>query len=435
MIHIPYKIFTRHKAKGLASYLYLPLDQKPEGQQRARTQRLLGYDLTEAQARDLAIEKIKDLRRAERSWIAGALRPRRAGQHSLQDGVALYWEMMTLQDRLDRARPASIIEKHLLPFFGSYPLVALTPEMGLRYVTARKKQGIAIGTIRREWNVFIRILNLCVDAGWILRNPMRLVTKNLPKAPGRERVATEDEIRLLHTHCMPELWRAVLVALHTGLRETKLLAIADTWLLVEEEGYSLTLPKAHSSIKGNPLKIPLNQNALRALFPDVSMMPRGRIFARWSTSRIFRTMWDKTLVRTGIDDLHFNDLRHTFATRLQNEGVDWEVRQFLLGHTMHGETATYSHGGKGWEAKVREAVKRLERYEVDARVDARVSIQSPRPSQRVERYGAEAQNRTADTSLFRAVLCQLSYLGTQSLPLFDTTIVKKRSMCVTGFYS
>ncbi len=31
------------------------------------------------------------------------------------------------------------------------------------------------------------------------------------------------------------------------------------------------------------------------------------------------------------------------------------------------------------------------------------------------RYGAEAQNRTADTSLFRAVLCQLSYLGTQSL--------------------
>lgn len=27
--------------------------------------------------------------------------------------------------------------------------------------------------------------------------------------------------------------------------------------------------------------------------------------------------------------------------------------------------------------------------------------------------GAEGQNRTVDTSLFRAVLCQLSYLGTQ----------------------
>ena len=28
------------------------------------------------------------------------------------------------------------------------------------------------------------------------------------------------------------------------------------------------------------------------------------------------------------------------------------------------------------------------------------------------RSGAEGQNRTVDTSLFRAVLCQLSYLGT-----------------------
>jgi hypothetical protein len=28
--------------------------------------------------------------------------------------------------------------------------------------------------------------------------------------------------------------------------------------------------------------------------------------------------------------------------------------------------------------------------------------------------GAEGQNRTVDTSLFRAVLCQLSYLGTET---------------------
>jgi hypothetical protein len=29
------------------------------------------------------------------------------------------------------------------------------------------------------------------------------------------------------------------------------------------------------------------------------------------------------------------------------------------------------------------------------------------------KIGAEGQNRTVDTSLFRAVLCQLSYLGTE----------------------
>jgi integrase len=40
-------------------------------------------------------------------------------------------------------------------------------------------------------------------------------------------------------------------------------------------------------------------------------------------------------------ELHFHDLRHTFATRLQRLGVDYEIRQTLLGHKMPGMTANY----------------------------------------------------------------------------------------------
>jgi integrase len=50
--------------------------------------------------------------------------------------------------------------------------------------------------------------------------------------------------------------------------------------------------------------------------------------------------------RAKIVDLHFHDLRHTFATRLQRVGVDYEVRQALLGHKMPDITADYSHGGR-----------------------------------------------------------------------------------------
>jgi hypothetical protein len=52
----------------------------------------------------------------------------------------------------------------------------------------------------------------------------------------------------------------------------------------------------------------------------------------------------------------------------------------------------------------------------------------------LEKYGAEAQNRTADTSLFRAVLCQLSYLGIPISIKTGTRTVQKRPMCVPGFY-
>ena len=37
--------------------------------------------------------------------------------------------------------------------------------------------------------------------------------------------------------------------------------------------------------------------------------------------------------------------------------------------------------------------------------------------------GAEGQNRTVDTSLFRAVLCQLSYLGTSGKSGTDTGLI------------
>jgi len=67
--------------------------------------------------------------------------------------------------------------------------------------------------------------------------------------------------------------------------------------------------------------------------------------------------------------LTFHDLRHTFATWLQNLGVPLEVRAALLGHRLRGigndqlggesMTAAYSHGGYGWNQQLREAVTRL----------------------------------------------------------------------------
>ncbi|WP_173051410.1 tyrosine-type recombinase/integrase [Nitrospira sp. KM1] len=68
--------------------------------------------------------------------------------------------------------------------------------------------------------------------------------------------------------------------------------------------------------------------------------------------RAFRKYWARVCKLAKIQDLHFHDLRHTFTTRLQSLGVDYEVRQTLLGHRMPGMTATYSHGGPEWDAKL-----------------------------------------------------------------------------------
>ncbi|GJL53936.1 MAG: hypothetical protein NPIRA02_10680 [Nitrospirales bacterium] len=367
---VRFKIITRRKKKGLAYHLYLPLDKKPHGQQRARTTPLLGYDLTQEQAYSLAVAKIREIREAPKS---GPFESRRGSQgrgaRTLRDGIALYWQMMTLQNRVDFARPQSIIANHLLPFFGTHPLTSYTPQLGIAYISKRREHGAAVNTIRREWNVLDRIINLCVEADWLAKNPLKMVTKNLPSRQRRSRIVTDQELHLLSKQCHPDLWRLVVAALHTGLREAKLLSIESTWLQVQEDGGWLILPKARSSIKGNPLRLPLNALAERALFPLHGASSQGRVFARWKNASSIKHLWSRTCQRAGIEDLHFHDLRHTFATRLQNAGVDYEVRQHLLGHAIKGETGNYSHGGEGWNNKLRAAVQRLDGEMINAKIE------------------------------------------------------------------
>ena len=89
---------------------------------------------------------------------------------TLNDVLPLFWNSFTIKNRVDRERPAGIIEKYLLPFFGVMPLHSITQEIGEQYILDRKKhivdadsgklikKGATAGTIRREWQVLMRIL-------------------------------------------------------------------------------------------------------------------------------------------------------------------------------------------------------------------------------------------------------------------------------------
>jgi integrase len=149
--------------------------------------------------------------------------------------------------------------------------------------------------------------------------------------------------------CQQELWRIAVVAVNTGLREGKVVAIERPWIQKRDDGYWLALPPAVSHIKGNPIEVPLNRAALAALHDGLPSVANPRLFRHWKDIRAFKKYWDVTCKRAGVQDLHFHDLRHTFATRLQRLGVDYEVRQALLGHKMPGMTAAYSHGGPEWD--------------------------------------------------------------------------------------
>jgi site-specific recombinase XerD len=72
---------------------------------------------------------------------------------------------------------------------------------------------------------------------------------------------------------------------------------------------------------------------------------KGLVFANTDGSRIqsVKTAWLALLKAAGIKDFRWHDLRHTFASKLVQRGVDLAVVRELLGHGDFALTVRYAH--------------------------------------------------------------------------------------------
>ena len=139
------------------------------------------------------------------------------------------------------------------------------------------------------------------------------------------------------------------------MRESKLIDTHEEWLVQRGDGLWLAPSPGRSSNKRVAKAIPINDLARAALRCD---LPRigGRFFGRWKDANSFKHRWLETMERAGVHDLHFHDLRHTFATWLLEAGVDYIVIEKLLGHRLPGTGDLYIHD---WDSRLRDAVTKL----------------------------------------------------------------------------
>jgi integrase len=56
-----------------------------------------------------------------------------------------------------------------------------------------------------------------------------------------------------------------------------------------------------------------------------------------------RSVFEDAIEKAGIHDFRFHDLRHTFASRLAQSGVDPYTIQKLMGHSSFTMTQRYAH--------------------------------------------------------------------------------------------
>jgi len=171
------------------------------------------------------------------------------------------------------------------------------------------------------------------------------------KEPERVRELSLDEQHELFAALPSEYHPFVSFALLTGARIS---AISNLkWNAVDMGRREVTF-----LLKGGKTMIfPMNAElvALLSALPRSNVIAnRSHVFTRvcghtseripiGSNGGVFGTAWRQALMDAGIDDYHFHDNRHTFATRMLRQTQNLKLVSRLLGHSKIESTMRYAH--------------------------------------------------------------------------------------------
>ncbi len=233
--------------------------------------------------------------------------------------------------------------RHLSDGFKGMTLAQITPARISDYKSYRKAEGAKVATIARELEVLRHALNLALrEWEWIYKNPFEKVRIEKPNNKIERWLTTEEEQDLLKAS-LPWLREIIIFALNTGMRQNEILTLK--WPQVDLRRRTATLLVT----KNKEIRtVPLNQTATGLL----ESMGRVRSISEYVfTSQAGTKIDARNVLRAyysarkaaKLEDVRFHDLRHTFATRLVQSGVDLYVVKELLGHKSITMTMRYSH--------------------------------------------------------------------------------------------
>jgi integrase len=222
---------------------------------------------------------------------------------------------------------------------------------------AARSEVVQHSTVNRELTLLSHMFRKAIDLDYYRKgNPVSKI-KKYKEPPGRVRyLATEERISLLD-ECKrsenPLLYLMVFTALETGMRKGEQQKLK--WDDINFERQSIRLKQTKNN---EDREIPISDRLLPLLqklyiercSPYVFSKPDGLPYGDW------RRSFGTACRNAGIENLHWHDLRHDYASQLVMAGVDIYRVQKLMGHKTFSMTARYAHLS---QAHLLEAVNRL----------------------------------------------------------------------------
>lgn len=212
---------------------------------------------------------------------------------------------------------------HLNRYFGHYKLNKIAPKDIYAYKIERIKECAAPKTVNNELILMGHAFNLAIkEWEWVNDNPVSKVSKEKVSNQIERWLTFEEEKRLLETspYWLQEI---ILFCLNTGLRRGELIDLV--WDRVDLERKTFTILEQKNKCKDT---LPLNEKAIEILMArnKIRSIKNDFVFYNNNGNKIGPDNLDRSfrlaVKKAGIEKFRFHDLRHTFATRLIQNGVD-----------------------------------------------------------------------------------------------------------------
>lgn len=246
-----------------------------------------------------------------------------------------------------------------------YRVVILRNWFGGRAAESIKPQEIEAEFARQPWSpatcnryrsLLSMIYRVAIHNDRLKENPIRKLAKRR-ESPGRVRFLETVEERALRSVIRKSFSvheDEFDLALNSGMRRNEQYRLR--W---DDVNLPLGIINVVDSKNGQRRSIPANSKAAKALR---SLLRRkdGSGYVVPGTPANRSRAWDRwfedAVKQAKVDDFHWHDLRHTFASRLIMSGVDLRSVGELLGHRTLVMVMRYSHLAPG---HLRDAVNRL----------------------------------------------------------------------------
>jgi len=273
---------------------------------------------------------------------------------TLWEAIRLTLETLANQGSKNIQRHEQALTIHVGPYFGKDHFVEDigVPEIR-KYFSARVKQGAAPSTVNKDRAALSMMFKCLIEQKLVDDNPVRQV-KPMKEAAKREVYVSHEDFRTIVGY-VPRWLKPILKTLYyTGMRRSEVMNLTWDNVLVQKRIIRLS---EHETKERKAKRVPLRREVVQ-LLEDLHKSysgPDDRVFLinGLHTPSIYslRKPWKKALRLTSalpenshkkFELLTIHDLRHVWKTNALRSGMDMEIRETILGHTL-GISGRYGH--------------------------------------------------------------------------------------------